>query len=43
MKIRFKLEPTITLKILGILAIGFFIISLVFIFISRSSFVILEA
>ena len=43
MKMRFKLEPTITLKILGILAIGFFIISLVFIFISSSSFDMLES
>ncbi|MDN5360581.1 MAG: hypothetical protein PWQ84_1644 [Thermotogaceae bacterium] len=30
MKLKFKLEPTITLKILGILAIGLFILSLVF-------------
>jgi methyl-accepting chemotaxis protein len=43
MKLKFKLEPTITLKILGILAIGLFILSLVFSLISNASFKMLES
>ncbi|MFP4461103.1 MAG: methyl-accepting chemotaxis protein [Thermotogota bacterium] len=43
MKLKFKFEPTITSKILLILLIGFLIISLVFIFISKSSFNMLES
>ncbi|MEA1883816.1 MAG: methyl-accepting chemotaxis protein [Thermotogota bacterium] len=43
MKLKFKLEPTITLKILGILAIGLFILSLTFSLISNASFKMLES
>ena len=43
MKLKFKLEPTITLKILVILAIGLFILSLVFSLISNASFKMLES
>ncbi|HPF17934.1 MAG TPA: hypothetical protein PLN92_10175, partial [Thermotogota bacterium] len=43
MKSIFKLEPTITLKILGILAVGLFILSLVYSLISNASFNMLES
>ena len=43
MKMNVKFDPTITMKILLILVIGFLIISLVFIVISRSSFNMLES